>query len=172
MRKIRYVGFLDRILNLNIDGLLLSLIYFALFIITQYLFDGTDLVKLIMGYLPIHFIFFTGFLYFKKATPTMMFYHQQLVSEKTMERATPLQLTIRYIVNYVSFFAFGLGYFWMLIDKKNRTWHEIASGTIMIQPWADAPEDLTFAKKIVAKAHGVPVTYLKSKDAPINPVQK
>ena len=102
----------------------------------------------------------------------MMFYHQHLVSEKTLERATIIQLTIRYFVAYFSYFSCGLGHLWILVDSKKRTWHEIASGTIMIYPWAEAPTDLEFAKRIVSKAHGIPVTALKSKKTYESPIQK
>lgn len=171
-KKIRYVKFLDRLLGLNIDGFLISLIYFIILGIISYFFDGTNLINFLIYYFPLHFFYITAFLYFKKATPTMMFYHQHLVSEKTMDRATIFQLIIRYLVAYLSFFTCGLGYLWGLIDKKKRTWHEIASGTIMIYPWPNAPEDLTFARKIVSKAHRIPVSSLKSRDIPVNPIQK
>lgn len=33
---------------------------------------------------------------------------------------------------FFSLVIFGLGYFWMLIDKKQRTWHDIASLTRVV----------------------------------------
>ena len=171
-RKIRYVGFIDRLIYLNIDGFLISLISLTIIGLYAYYVSGSELNIWLEVSFPIHFIFITAFLYIKKATPSMMYYHHQLVSQKTMGRATIFQLIIRYFVAYLSFLLCGLGYLWILMDRKNRTWHEIASGTIVIYPWADAPKDLAFARKIVAKAHGVPVSALNPKNPPTNPIQK
>jgi uncharacterized RDD family membrane protein YckC len=36
---------------------------------------------------------------------------------------------IRFLVAIVSWSCLGLGFFWILIDKNRRTWHDIASKT-------------------------------------------
>lgn len=43
------------------------------------------------------------------------------------------QATIRYFVAIISITVFGLGFFWSIVDKKNRTWHDIASRTKLIR---------------------------------------
>lgn len=40
---------------------------------------------------------------------------------------------IRYAVSIISWSAFGLGFFWSLLDKQNRTWHDIVSETKLIK---------------------------------------
>lgn len=49
-------------------------------------------------------------------------------------RPSVLQIAARHIVSFVSVLAFGLGYLWAIIDSKGRTWHDIASGVIVIDP--------------------------------------
>jgi uncharacterized RDD family membrane protein YckC len=43
------------------------------------------------------------------------------------------QSLIRFLVSFVSFFSFGLGYFWAIIDKQHRTWHCILSESEVIR---------------------------------------
>lgn len=43
------------------------------------------------------------------------------------------QAFIRCFTALISWGAFGLGFLWALFDKENRTWHDLASGTILIQ---------------------------------------
>ncbi len=39
---------------------------------------------------------------------------------------------LRFLGAIVSWLAFGLGYFWMLIDKKGLTWHDRLSGSQIV----------------------------------------
>lgn len=39
---------------------------------------------------------------------------------------------LRYLVATLSWFVFFLGYLWMLVDNKRRSWHDIASGTQLV----------------------------------------
>ena len=50
---------------------------------------------------------------------------------------TWLQCLVRYSVSLVSLALLGLGFAWALLDSKNRTWHDLAAGTILVKsPWA------------------------------------
>lgn len=40
---------------------------------------------------------------------------------------------LRFLVGMVSLSVFGLGILWALVDKKNRGWHDLAAGTLMIK---------------------------------------
>lgn len=40
---------------------------------------------------------------------------------------------VRYSMRSVSFFAFGLGYFWAIWDKRNQTWHDKLAGTVVVR---------------------------------------
>ena len=39
----------------------------------------------------------------------------------------------RYTVTGVSLAAFGLGFAWSLLDRERRTWHDIASATVLVR---------------------------------------
>lgn len=40
---------------------------------------------------------------------------------------------VRFLVSILSAAPAGLGFAWSLIDQKNRTWHDIASGTRLLR---------------------------------------
>lgn len=48
-------------------------------------------------------------------------------------RATTGALCLRYAVATVSLLAGGLGFVWSLFDRQRRTWHDRASGTVMLR---------------------------------------
>ncbi|MBA1147007.1 RDD family protein [Ectothiorhodospiraceae bacterium WFHF3C12] len=43
------------------------------------------------------------------------------------------QASIRFVVAALSAAAAGLGFLWQLIDAQGRSWHDIASGTVMVR---------------------------------------
>ena len=45
---------------------------------------------------------------------------------------------LRLIGYYISAFAFYIGYIWIFIDKRQRGWHDLLAGTVVIK----APSDL------------------------------
>ena len=49
-------------------------------------------------------------------------------------------LGIRYVVAIASLAAGALGFLWSLIDRERRTWHDMASGTVLVRlPKPDKP---------------------------------
>lgn len=42
------------------------------------------------------------------------------------------QASIRFFAAIISWLAVGLGFFWQLWDKENRTWHDHLSGTRLV----------------------------------------
>lgn len=40
---------------------------------------------------------------------------------------------LRFLVGLVSLLVFGMGILWALADKKNRGWHDLATGTLLIK---------------------------------------
>lgn len=47
--------------------------------------------------------------------------------------ATPRALALRYAVATLSLAALGLGFLWSFIDRERRTWHDLASGTVLVR---------------------------------------
>ena len=44
----------------------------------------------------------------------------------------PLKALQRTLLALLSLFCLGAGYFWAIVDKKSRTWHDIANGTVTV----------------------------------------
>lgn len=42
-------------------------------------------------------------------------------------------LLLRYVVAMLSLAAVGLGFVWSLLETNRRTWHDLASGTVMVR---------------------------------------
>lgn len=40
---------------------------------------------------------------------------------------------LRFFVGLVSLCVFGLGLAWALLDKKNRSWHDLAANTLLVK---------------------------------------
>ena len=40
---------------------------------------------------------------------------------------------LRFILGMLSLAVFGLGYLWVLVDKKNRAWHDLLTATFLIK---------------------------------------
>ena len=67
-------------------------------------------------------------------TVGMKAWRLKLVSNNNQPLAVA-NLSIRYFVSIFSLLAFGLGYFWALVDKQGRTLHCIASKTnVLVTP--------------------------------------
>lgn len=43
------------------------------------------------------------------------------------------QAIVRFGVSLISLAALGLGFWWALFDAQNRTWHDMAAGTVMVR---------------------------------------
>jgi uncharacterized RDD family membrane protein YckC len=43
------------------------------------------------------------------------------------------QALLRFLLAIISFLCVGLGFFWILIDKQKRSWHDIYSGSCTVQ---------------------------------------
>lgn len=48
-------------------------------------------------------------------------------------RATRRALALRYAVATLSLAAGGLGFLWSLFERERRTWHDLASGTVLVR---------------------------------------
>ena len=70
---------------------------------------------------------------YKAATPGKMAVDSKVLDAKTGDKPTVGQSIIRYIGYYISALPLGLGYFWALFDEKNRTWHDLIAGTVVVK---------------------------------------
>lgn len=71
-------------------------------------------------------------------TPGMMALSIRAVDQATGGRVTVGKAVARYAMSIVSGIALLIGYLWMLFDDRNRTWHDMVAGTLVVKA-ADFP---------------------------------
>ncbi len=54
------------------------------------------------------------------------------VQTETGGKITLNQSLVRYLAGIFSLLAFGLGYLWILLDRRNRSWNDMVSNTQII----------------------------------------
>ena len=137
IEAVQYVGFGSRFLASIIDSVLVVMltlpilysIYGAEYFETDASFKGSS--DFIISYiLPVLVVIL--FWIYKSATPGKMLVSAKIVDAKTGNQPTPLQCITRYLGYYVSMFALGLGFLWILWDDKKQGWHDKMAGTVVI----------------------------------------
>ena len=137
IEAVQYVGFGSRFLASIIDSVLVVMltlpilysIYGAEYFETDASFKGSS--DFIISYiLPVLVVIL--FWIYKSATPGKMLVSAKIVDAKTGTQPTPLQCITRYLGYYVSMFALGLGFLWILWDDKKQGWHDKMAGTVVI----------------------------------------
>jgi uncharacterized RDD family membrane protein YckC len=78
------------------------------------------------------FVYLGGCWRYGGMTVGMRAWHVRLVSNRESEISWPLCF-LRFLTGLVSLAVFGLGIAWALVDKKNRGWHDLAAGTLLIK---------------------------------------
>jgi len=68
-----------------------------------------------------------------KGTPGKIAMGIQIIDEKNGDSLSLGKSIIRYFGYIISSIPLCLGYFWIFIDKKNRAWHDIFAGSIVIK---------------------------------------
>lgn len=74
-------------------------------------------------------------LYFwnKSTTLGKSMLHMVVVDKGTGDRISTLRIMFRDIIGkWISGLIFGLGYFWILIDKDKQGWHDKLAGTVVV----------------------------------------
>lgn len=75
------------------------------------------------------FAFFAYFWVARGQTLGMLAWRLQLVSVEAGGRVTLKQALLRFIGALASLLTLGLGYLWMFVDRRRRTWPDLLSGT-------------------------------------------
>ncbi|NRA73153.1 MAG: RDD family protein [Rickettsiales bacterium] len=68
----------------------------------------------------------------KYTTPGKMLLSMKIVDAKTFKDPSIFQLVVRLCSYWVSFLPLGLGIFYMVLNKKRRAWHDLISGTVVV----------------------------------------
>lgn len=74
-----------------------------------------------------------AFWIYKSATPGKMVTKLIIVDAETGGKPSTGKFIIRYIGYILASIPFGLGLFWVAIDKRKRGWHDMLAGTVVIR---------------------------------------
>lgn len=134
----QYVGFWDRFHALIITGLLLSIVELSL----AYIIVGDIWMENIEWFHPYalsigHLVpmLLTIILWLKfSSDPGKLLYKAHIVDATSYKEATLKQYIIRYCGYYISLLPLGLGFWWVIWDKKKQSWHDKMAHTIVVKP--------------------------------------
>lgn len=140
-KEYKYVGFLERLFCVFLDNFLIFfLVYFALIPLDIFINEAMPKKIIIMFaiislwitiYLSL--LYYLSFWLFHSSTPGKMVSSARIVDSKTFAPPKKYQLLIRYF-GYLISAIFGLGYLWIIFDKKKQGFHDKLAGTVVIRP--------------------------------------
>ncbi len=78
------------------------------------------------------FIYFVGYWAIDGKTPGKSLVGLKIINESTGKHPGIVKSTIRFIGYFISSLPVGLGFLWSLWHQKNKTWHDMMSGTVVV----------------------------------------
>lgn len=136
--ELRYAGLFRRLFAIFYDSFLLIAILFIVTAIANALNHGKAIEPGDTFYpLYVAVVFSLSYLYFAwfwihgGQSLGMKTWRIQLVASDA-DRISWKIAAIRFISAIFSWGVFGLGFLWALFDKKNRCWHDMISGTVLL----------------------------------------
>ena len=139
---IEYAGFWRRLFAFCLDMLMVSSISSALGLVLfgpdylLHLQHGSSLfasdwrILLLEQGLPV--IWTLGFWMLWMATPGKLLVDCQIVDADSHQRAKTRQLIIRYLAYILSALPLGLGFLWILFDRRKQGWHDKLAHTVVM----------------------------------------
>ncbi len=99
----------------------------------------------------------TIFLWIKLcATPGKFLMGCRVVDATTFKALTPRQAVIRYLGYFVSLLPLGLGFFWVLFDKRRQGFHDkLANSVVVMEAWGGEVDDegLKSLDQLISEMH-------------------
>ncbi len=138
--QVVYAGFFRRLAAMLVDTLLLFILLTPL----NYFFSGSTTISetattwgalLINDLLPMALIIYFWVRY--RGTPGKLLMDCQVVDASTHNNLRPGQALLRYVGYFLSLLPLGLGFLWILWDKKHRGFHDLIAHTVVLR----LPED-------------------------------
>ncbi len=78
------------------------------------------------------FVYFGGCWRYGGMTVGMRAWKVKLVSENG-DVITWSRCLLRFLIALASAGAFGVGFLWVLVDRKKRSWHDLSAGTLLLR---------------------------------------
>lgn len=145
-----YAGFGRRLVASLIDTLIFSLVLELLYL----LFTGQSNVHLVAtengvqmvnegGLLDnLFFLVVTAWLWVRYAgTPGKLLMGCHVLDAQTGQHITPIKAVIRYFSYFISALPLGLGFFWILWDKRKQGFHDKIAKTVVVVEHVSWGED-------------------------------
>ncbi len=135
-------GLLRRLAIMCYDGLLLLAVLFVATVIVLPLNRGQAFASNNLLYsaylLLVSFLYFGWFWTHGGQTVGMRAWGVRLLG-RNPEAVSWRECLVRFLAALVSLAPFGLGFFWVVVDRENRAWHDHLSGTrLVVQTWSKA----------------------------------
>jgi len=145
-----YAGFGRRLLAMIIDSLwLLAIIYILLYLVYDenyllslesqplllednlVLWEHLDWQSLVINYVLPGLLLILFWLKYA-ATPGKLLFDCEIVDARTGHRITTAQAILRNFGYFLSALPFGLGFLWILWDRRKQGWHDKIARTVVI----------------------------------------
>ena len=131
IRAARYAGFWRRAAALGVDALWLFCVTGALgFVLFGDPWPGAGAAWVLRDLLPA-LVFVIGWAQFG-ATPGKLLLDLRVVDVARGERPGYVRAIIRYLGYFVSFLTLGLGFLWVVFDRRSQALHDKLAGTCVI----------------------------------------
>jgi uncharacterized RDD family membrane protein YckC len=128
---IEYAGFWRRLGATLIDGLWMGLLLTPLL---QLVYDPEKFLAwqtfLIENVLPALIVIFFWLKY--QATPGKLLFDCDIVDRYTGQSINFKQAILRYVGYFIALLPVGLGFFWIIWDKRKQGWHDKIAGTVVV----------------------------------------
>lgn len=140
--QVIHVGFWRRLVAFLLDVVLISILTSAI-AVTLFGFDYITRLQLVENVAQYDWRLFAleqgipaiwaiGFWLYWMATPGKMLLDIQVVDSNTLSKPKLSQLVLRYLGYIISSIPLGLGFLWILFDKRKQGWHDKLSNTQVI----------------------------------------
>ncbi|WP_101759019.1 RDD family protein [Oceanicoccus sp. KOV_DT_Chl] len=70
---------------------------------------------------------------YRAGTPGKLIFHLAVVDASSGQKLTALQSLIRYFAYIISALPFGIGFFWVIWDRKKQAWHDKLAKSVVIK---------------------------------------
>lgn len=137
-QELEYVGFFPRLGATIIDTLLIvaiTLPILHMYYGPEYWLDTrwvVGRVDLLVNYV-FPFVAVVWFWRARQATPGKMLIGARVVDANTGEPLSVGQCVARYLGYFVSAVVVGLGYLWVLGDRRRQGWHDKIAGSVVVR---------------------------------------
>jgi uncharacterized RDD family membrane protein YckC len=140
--QFHYAGFGRRLIAFLLDMLMISLITTSLAAVIFGFYSVLQMQEISVNYqidwnmllldqaLPA--IWTITFWLAWKATPGKLLLDCQILDADTLQKASFSQLILRYLCYIISALPLGLGFLWIVFNKRNQGWHDKLSNTVVI----------------------------------------